>query len=697
MTTTEQLSNEAIKQQIANTYKRIASSVPNFKDRPQQKKLINAIASVISLDEKAALIGEAPTGVGKSLAIILGSLPFALNHNKKLVISTATTALQDQLMFKDLPTFAQSYEQPFTFIALKGRTRYLCPKRLSKASIQDGDDVTEQDTFDSALFSFKPTENDIQTIASISDKFNTQEWDGDRDNLDIAVHQPLWATVSTDSNGCNGRKCEMYKECPYYIKKGQAKSSDVIVINHDFLLSDIAIGTEMLLPSYEETIFVLDEAHHLPSKAISSSVNTLSIKYNANSIAKAEAVLKKIRSALPSFTFDSSVAIELSLELSKHLNDVYAFMSSHKSMNDKNNQYWIFENSLFPKEATPIVGQILSLSDSLNAKLKSLAEDLDLFIKERDLSSDANDKLLADISYLSGFSTNVNYIFTTLTEAETDPPLAKWAEFNKKQTDISLNVSRVDVSQYLFDNFISSAYKMIFLSATISTLGNFDSFSSKVGLNQYKNIFNIKLDSPFDFKKSTLYLPKIKSDSNDVVNHSVEVAQIINTEPTDEVSGTLCIFTSRKKLNAVYELLTPEIKSYCILQDGSLSKNAMINIHKQNIDEGRHSIILGLTSFSEGVDLPNHYCTHVLLDKLPFASIQEPQLVTLSNYLEKNGRNPFMEISLPDAYVKLTQIVGRLIRTELDFGKITICDNRLQTKQYAKKMINSLPPFTLVS
>lgn len=696
--TTKQI--DPVKAKIALIYGNLAKQQENFKDRPQQKKLINAIATVIgSEDENASLVAEAPTGTGKSLALLMASLPYAIEKDLKLIVSTATTALQDQLITKDIPKFLTALDEPVSFVAIKGRSRYACPRNLFSALDPSAqvDDQASSDVFERPVFKFKPTESDIQTIKTLSDTLTDHSWDGDRDTLHMPVSSNVWSAVSTDSNGCSRAKCSNFKDCPYYAKKKLVEESRIIVTNQDFLLSDMALGTGVILPSYEKSIIIVDEGHHFPSKAVESSATRYAIKYHVNVIAKVESLLNKLRSVVMSFTYDTHPIADLSLELSKRINDTYAMFDSLFTKNIKPNEEFCMLSDLDDAVRQFLQG-VATIAKSTTDKISELFTALEAFVKERELESDLTDKLLKDIDTFNGFVRTTLSTYQSL--ADTDPlnapPLAKWIEKNSKGNDYFLNTSSIDASSFIAETLISNAFRTIFLSATITNLGTFDAFIKSTGLGA-KKYYSLKVDSPFDYTRSTIYLPPIKSNSNDLDKHAVEVAEIINSEPLDAPEGSLYIMTSKKKLNAVVANLSARVKPYVIVQDGLLSKNAIIEKHKAAIDANNPSVIIGLTSFSEGVDLAGAYCTHVLLDKLPFAPVNDPIQITKTAYLVSQGRDPFQEISLPDAFIKLTQITGRLIRTEDDVGKITICDNRTRSKGYAKLMIKSLPPFSVVT
>lgn len=687
-----------IKARIGQIYSSLAKLKPDFKDRPQQKKLISAAAHVMSLEEKAILISEAGTGTGKSFASLLGVVPFAMANEKKTLIATASNTLLDQLVNIDLPRFKAAFDQPITFFAMKGRGRYCCPKNLYALSsgVDQPEQSSDDDVFERPAFKFKPNQEDLDSIQHMDHVLGEGLWDGDRDALTIPVSDNTWQAVSTDSNSCKRAKCQYFKNCPYYLKKRQMETADIIVTNHDFLLSDMAMDGGVILPAYSNMAFIIDEAHHFPDRAISASAARYTIKLHSNMLGKVEVLLNKMRSVVMSFQYDIKPLVDLGVELSVQVGHSFDYFDAlHKKFAKDDEPFLMLK--VADEHVSPLFHNICVIAESLQTKFHQLNTTLADFIKERELESDVTDKLLSDLAFYAGYVRTTLKTFTVLSEPDApgEPPYARWMEKSARGNDLIINTSSIDVSEFIRDTLLNAAYKTIFMSATITNMGDFGPFirETKADSQQY---FTLKVDSPFDYTKSQIVLPDIKSDANDLHGHAFDVAALLNNEPLDTPTGHLVIFTSRRKLNAVVALLKPEILQYCHIQDGTLSKSTIIQRHKDAINAGKPSLILGLTSFSEGVDLPHELCTHVFLDKLPFSPVREPILIAKVEYYESLGLDTFQTISIPDAFRKLTQITGRLIRTEQDYGRITIADNRARNKTYAKKMIKALPSFTIV-
>jgi ATP-dependent DNA helicase DinG len=271
-----------------------------------------------------------------------------------------------------------------------------------------------------------------------------------------------------------------------------------------------------------------------------------------------------------------------------------------------------------------------------------------------------------------------------------NPPNARW--LNKDDTHgIELSCSPILASNTLEQILWSQCYGAVITSATITALGNFDRFILNSGVTGFFN----RLPSPFNYQdKVEFIVPKMISNASQYQAHTDEIIKIL-PKIINPKKGTLILFSSKKQMNEVeYELLCSNNSwKNLLLTQGQKNKQAIITQHKQQIDTGHGSIILGLNSFAEGIDLPGDYCEHVIIAKLPFSVPNNPVDATLTEWIKAQGRNAFMEISVPDASIKLIQACGRLIRTETDSGQITLLDNRVITKFYGTQILNSLPPY----
>src|SRR5690606_3624898 len=278
--------------------------------------------------------------------------------------------------------------------------------------------------------------------------------------------------------------------------------------------------------------------------------------------------------------------------------------------------------------------------------------------------------------------------FTT-EDPEDSPPMARWltqAEFG----DIEVNASPILAAETLRRNLWNVAYGALATSATLTALGTFDRFRMRAGLP--RAAVTVSVPSPFRYDEAgVLRVPDLKADPRDVAAHT---AAIIRELPAlvEGARGTLVLFSSRKQMQDVFDGLDREWRRRVLIQ-GNLSKQETLNRHKARIDEGEPGVLFGLASFAEGVDLTGAYCEHVVIAKIPFAVPDDPVEAALAEWIEARGGNPFMEIAVPDASLRLVQACGRLLRTESDRGTVTLLDRRVVTQRYGKAILNALPPF----
>lgn len=280
----------------------------------------------------------------------------------------------------------------------------------------------------------------------------------------------------------------------------------------------------------------------------------------------------------------------------------------------------------------------------------------------------------------------------TVEDPEDNPPMARWLTLSESGAlfDIEVNASPILAAEMLRRNLWNVAYGCLVTSATLTALGTFDRFRMRAGLP--KKAVTAVVPSPFHHADAgVLRVPDLKADPRDAAAHT---AAIIRDLPdlVEGSRGTLVLFSSRKQMQDVFDGLDRDWRKQVFIQ-GNLSKQETLNKHKARVDGGDSSVLFGLASFAEGVDLPGAYCEHVVIAKIPFSVPDDPVEAALAEWIEARGGNPFMEISVPDASLKLVQACGRLLRTEEDRGTITLLDRRLVTQRYGKAILNALPPF----
>ena len=665
----------------------------NLKVRKSQINMINKITEAVSNGEK--LVIEAGTGVGKTLAYLFGSYLGQKNISKKkhVIISTNTIALQEQLIKKDLPSFPSLIGNDITYAIAKGRTRYICHKRLKG--------INGQSEISNSVI------NSLEKELSLG-------WNGDFDLLTKKIPKSDLFKVSNTSSTCVKKHCEFISDCSFLKARNRMRTADIIVVNHSLLLSHVSLGDGSILPEYDKSIYILDECHNFPEKALNAFSGQASLMSSQKWIND----INKILSQLPNEIFSAHIR-ENSVECKKAIINLLAkiydgikYISNTNGVVNLDNENFLLKN-LSNDLITLIEAIRLKTLDYLSL-LKSIKRKLENFIDKSDMSiKDSMAKYISSISFYQERLSNLVYVFDMIV-CHSSPPIAKWVRFSKyenmKELDELTSDSGSSLMRYEFDYtiFVSATVagdllqrlfwqhiknSVIFCSATIRSLGSFNKFITDIGLD--KNTKHSHFSSPFEYSKSKLIVPNLKFSPQKVIEHINETALIIKLklEQCLELNkGVLVLFTSINAMRSVFDFMPNSIKNYIVLQ-GEISKSMIINNHKKMINLGKSSIIFGVDSFAEGIDLPGKYLELLIIHKLPFTVPTNPIVRTRNDWITTQGGNAFLEETLPEASIRLTQMIGRLIRHETDIGEILILDNRLVKRPYGKKLLQNIPPF----
>lgn len=700
------------KNAIRDHYQNIATSLPNFRPRKAQREMIAAIANafarslsqvegkeVLKRNGESIVVIEGPTGVGKSLAYLLAGGIMAQTRQKKLVVSSATVALQEQLVSRDLPFVVQHSGLSLSFAIAKGRGRYLCPYKLYQLTQLNAQNSFQGFETPSLLWDKKPKSEELAVLHAMADQFAARTFNGDRDTWPEKLDDQLWQKVTNDRHGCLKAACHNRSECPFFLARETLETVDVVVTNHDLLLADISMGGGVILPAPANCFYCIDEAHHLPQKALQQFAAEHSLNQAlwfldriGNVVDKVAGVLDKGELALAAT--EAASALQESLqEWLIHLAEEPHLKIEH-GLNDSN---WLWSNGAIPAALTVLVNNTAVSARMLFKHINSLSEALSA--ARRDKKQDGNflDLLSGDLGLLLARSEQLVSVWDLLaTEVvEGEAPLAKWIMCTVgDRVDYSFHASPISSAAKLAHGLWYRAAGAVLTSATLRSLGNFDLLLKQAGLNGLADTTMLALDSPFHFaEQGELYIPALTASPKEPAAHTAEIVQwlprLINEH---EAIGTLVLFSSRKQMQEV-ALKLPDTHLPLLLVQGELPKQILLQHHYEAVNLGKPSIIFGLDSFAEGLDLPGELCVQVIIAKLPFAMPDNPIEKTRNQWIEARGGNPFMEITVPEASIKLIQAVGRLIRTESDYGRITILDNRILTARYGKQLLASLPPF----
>lgn len=708
------LSSE-LKAQIQGAYSRFLEA-KGLKPRYGQRLMIAEVAKALGAipvddegnrtGEPAIVAVEAGTGTGKTVAYGLAAIPAAKAAGKRLVIATATVALQEQIVHKDLPDLMRNSGLSFSFALAKGRGRYLCLSKLDLL-LQEGEaqGMTAQ-LFAEEGFNLDVDEHSQKLFKEMVEKLAGNRWDGDRDAWPQAIEDEHWARLTTDHSQCTGRHCPNFGQCSFYRAREGMTKVDVIVTNHDMVLADLALGGGAVLPAPKDTLYVFDEGHHLPDKAIGHFAHFTRLRSTADWLEQMAKNLSKLLAQHP-LPGEMGRLLEQVPELAREVRTQQQFMFSAceeiadfragEDQEGRERPRFRFPGGLVPEHLREMALELKKGFSRLNDLLSRLTD----LLKEA-MDGDASTgvaSLQAEEWYplfgsLQARAQGNWELWTAFSseDPQDSPPMARWMTLAESGAlyDIEVNASPILAAETLRRSLWNVAHGALVTSATLTALGNFERFRMRSGLPRVA--VTAVVPSPFQHAEAGLLrVPDLKADPRDVAAHT---AAIIRELPNlaQGPGGTLVLFSSRRQMQDVFDGLERDWRKRVLIQ-GNLSKQETLNKHKARVDDGEPSVLFGLASFAEGVDLPGAYCEHVVIAKIPFSVPDDPVEAALAEWIEARGGNPFMEISVPDASLKLIQACGRLLRSEQDRGVISLLDRRVVTQRYGRAILDSLPPF----
>ncbi len=605
----------------------LAGEVPGFAARPQQQQMAAAVERVFGPDE--VLIVEAGTGTGKTFAYLVP----ALLSGQKVIISTGTRHLQDQLFHRDLPTVQSSLAVPVNAALLKGRANYLCHHRLettrSEGRLRDRQQLSQLEAV--ADWSGRTRSGDIAELTGIPE------------------NAAIWSRVTSTAENCLGQQCEWFAKCHVIQARRAAQEADLVVINHHLLCADLALKEEgfgELLPGAD--VFIVDEAHQLPETAARFFGLTLSSRQLLE-LAQ-DSVTEYLRE-----TAEQQGLPDIARKLEHALQDVRLAMGQGEQRSPWSR---LATNAELARHLATLRGQL----DELASALELQAE------RSRGL----------DNCYQ-----RAQKLQALLVQTIEQPPDNHVHWFETWRQSFRINLTPLDVADIFGSRRHELPSHWVFTSATLSVNGNFDHFARQLGL---EDAATLNLDSPFDYPNHALfYVPEglPEPGASDYTERMLDISeQIIRAAR----GRTFVLFTSYRALHTAQRRLQ-ERCDFPLLVQGSAPRNELL----ERFRELGNAVLLGTSSFWEGVDVRGGALSCVIIDKLPFASPGDPVWQARIDALKARGGNPFIDEQLPHAVITLKQGVGRLIRDVDDRGVLVICDPRLVGKRYGRVFLNSLP------
>ena len=615
----------------------LARELPAYRFREQQLAMAEAIASAIA--ERGQLLAEAGTGTGKTFAYLVP----ALLSGGKVIISTGTKTLQDQLFQRDLPLVRDALKLPLTVALLKGRANYVCQHHLERASAEG--------TFASRA--------DVHYLKRI-EAFARSTATGDKADLaDVPDTAGIWSQVTSTRDNCLGTECPRYDECFVMNARRKALAADVVVVNHHLFFADVMLrdeGLSELLPACNTV--VLDEAHQLPDTATLFFGEELTAGQLSELARDSEIEgLKAARdyAALP--------------EAAQRL--AHALRQLRLSAGDASGK-WPRAEALRNRGFVEAIAALGASLDALVEKLGAQAERSDELAQCAARAVEANARLARwrEESDSTGGTQWIRWLEVTA---------GGW----------QLHASPLSIAEIFSRHVADTARSWILTSATLAVRGDFSLYQRELGLSEAATGC---WDSPFDYREQAmLYLPPGLPEPNSREHTDAVVAAAL---PVLKASGgrAFLLFTTLRALaharEAIANAFARERLNYPLLAQGEGSRSELLARFRRL----GNAVLLGSQSFWEGVDVQGEALSVVVIDKLPFAPPDDPLLAARLEHIAQEGGNPFVDYQLPQAAISLKQGAGRLIRSETDRGVLMICDPRLVDKPYGRRILQALPP-----
>lgn len=685
----------------------IAATVKGYRDRESQIEMICAVEDTLVASKggnKPMLVTEAPCGVGKSLGYLVPSTTFAIRERVKIVVATGTVALQEQLVSKDLPVVKAAAGGALSYALLKGRNRYACVAKLDRALSK---------SISGSMFGgtdYGPLSADGRVkIETMRRLLTDGKWNGERDSYPGRVEDALWHRVGADKASCVGVACQFYDQCSFFAARKAAENADIKVVNHDLLLANAATGGKVF-EADEKVILIVDEAHKLPEKALDHFAERSHITTESGWISEAVAKLHDLVDSNPAEQALRTAVEQFDIEARKLgpvLTSVYTALNTLPQMaelweREKGTQITVkFSGGIIPTELQVITTQAGEIAGDAVVAVDELRQALVDAIGTGALSQSRAD---GEIGLVGDLASRLDKLAGSMRQfGRLDPagapPHARWVigeADGKGRVGYDVNSSPISAAKALQERLWSQYGAAVCCSATIRTLGDFRRYCRRIGVAGRDNVKCLAVPSPFDFERNgQLILPMMRYTPKQQEEFTNEVIEKL-PQYLGETHGSLVLYCSRWQMTRVLEGLPKELQARVLVQ-GSQDRESLLREHARRVAAGEQSVLFGMDSFMEGLDLPGKLCETVIIPKVPFAVPDGPVAEATSDWLKSVGRDPFYELSLPQASLKLTQAVGRLLRSETDVGRVVIMDSRLKNSKYGRQLLDALPPLRRVT
>ena len=624
----------------------IAKYHRNYEHRFGQIKMAEAVLK--AFEEKKHLIVEAGTGTGKTLAYLVPAIAASLATNKRVVISTGTKNLQEQLMEKDIPFLQKIMPKKFTAAYMKGRSNYACLYKIKKAESQPIlEGLDEMDYFDEVRQWSRETET------------------GDRAELvNLPENISFWTRINAKSESCIGQQCPDFEACFITKMRQKAEDADILIVNHHLFFADLNVrGNQYgkVLPDYGAVIF--DEAH---------LIEDIAADYFGFQVSSFQ-IDELVRDADVLPITDAMATRDLTKIGAKIIGLADQFWIRFTQARDKDGRFPLVPNAFAQKisngdiQATPLGEAYFALDSALERLETAIDVHAEKMPEAESLLKRARQTRF-DLDFVCSQSEK-NYVY--------------WLE--KRGRGMFLRASPIDVSTLLQEKLFEKTETVVLTSATLSTNGKFDFIKDRLGLEDKKTA-TLLAPSAFNYEQQAIiYIPKAMPDprapeyTQHAANEIIKLLQITH-------GRAFVLSTSNFGMNALYELVSMRVNYPCLVQ-GSMSKAGLLDRFRKT----PNAVLFATSSFWQGVDVRGEQLSCVIIDKLPFAVPSDPVVAARTRFIDENGGKSFFDYSVPQAVITLKQGIGRLIRSKTDKGVIALLDTRLRTKSYGRDFLNSLP------